>query len=553
MPYVRLDNFGRAGGNYDTFETGLSASEWSFVTNVDLHVGDIVSAGADLPRGDPCPITPNYIYLYQVGNQSYDVISNGQEIYVAVNGEGWEQIGTGLGGGLVNYDVFKGCLIINSTTGGPYYWCPLGGAVALSWSNWHVGTWSDLPFTSWNTIDSSSDTGIRRLPGWPENAVASQVVAYKDQLVALAVSSPDIDDASPEYLIRWSSLAPAGSLPASWTPAVGNFAGFAYVQDTPGPLAAAKLLRNDLILYKIDSIWRLTATGDPGLPMVLERVLTCRGVETPSAVAACGEVHFMATDRGFGIFDGNQFQHLDFLRTQDAITRSIAQNAFEFVQCAYYGGRQEVWIGYRLPNDDSGVAAILKYNVQHDAFCLHYYIPPSAPEKVLSFAPGRNVVGSAQTSTWTTWGDGYTWETLPYNSWVDTLPVDTAEVMVLGFSNQLASYTHDVDPKYLDGSAKEAVLERHGIRFSGERTATLKALYPESAYEPIGVEVGTSWSPAQEIQGTTQWQPKRTFTPGVDRVLPQRVIGDTFALRVTSENQFRLHAIGLEYRDEAKR
>jgi hypothetical protein len=46
--------------------------------------------------------------LYQVGNQSYDVISNGQEIYVAVNGEGWEQIGTGLGGGLVNYDVFKG-------------------------------------------------------------------------------------------------------------------------------------------------------------------------------------------------------------------------------------------------------------------------------------------------------------------------------------------------------------------------------------------------------------------------------------------------------------
>jgi hypothetical protein len=125
--------------------------------------------------------------------------------------------------------------------------------------------------------------------------------------------------------------------------------------------------------------------------------------------------------------------------------------------------------------------------------------------------------------------------------------------MVLGFSNQLASYTHDIDPKYLDGSAKEAVLERYGIRFSGERTATLKALYPESAYEPIGVEVGTSWSPAQEIQGTTQWQPKRTFTPGVDRVLPQRVIGDTFALRVTSENQFRLHAIGLEYRDEAKR
>jgi hypothetical protein len=590
MPYTRLDNFGAGGGNYDVFETGLPAQQWSKLTNCDINNGDLESAGADIARGDPCPITPAYPFLYQVGDESYDIISNGDEIYAGEAATGWFQIGTALGGGAVNYDVFRGCLIVNSQTSAPWYWCPLGGPVPLSWDNWHTGEWSDLPYSSWEAVEVESgvETGLRQLPGWPADGRAVQVVAYKDQLVAVGAYAPDIDDTAEGYLVRWSSLAAPGGIPNSWTPVVGNFAGYAYVQDTPGQLAAGKLLRNDLILYKTDSIWRLTATGDPSLPMVLERVLTCRGVESPAAVSSCEEMHFLVGDRGFGLFDGNVYKQLDFLKVQNAISETVAQGLFEFVQSAYYGARQEVWLGYKIPQDTGDrarvltwetwapqqswsdltfgawndafdiipatgdeLALILKYNIQHDSFTLHYYT--DAPDPVLSFVPGRTAQDVSGARTWDNWADGATWATLPYQSWVTTIPRDTAVVMVLAFRNQLATYRHDVRPTYIGGAPKLATLERYGLRFDPERTCTVRSLYPEGAYESMTFELGTSWNPGQEKAGTTQWQPNREFQPGESRRIPLRVVGDTFAVRVQSENRWRLHAVGVEYRSEARR
>jgi len=575
--FQRLDNFGGGGLNADLFESGLSAQQWSVIENADIAGGDLESAGADAVRGTPPPIRVRYQYLYLSGDRSWDVVSDGEEVWAAIAGEDWQQLAKGWGGGIVTFDVFRGCLLVNSRTDGLHFWCTVYGnaqednwdsEVTLPWDdsceerNWDWtplverdawgsaitdGAWQDDSL-QWDEYPAGQEP-LQRAPGWCDGWTALQVVAYKDQLVAIGVNAPSIyGDAAEPFLVLWSSLAPAGSFPNAWNPQVGNFAGYVLVQDTPGALAAALLLRDDLILYKTDSIWRLSATGDPGLPMRLERVMTCRGVETPYGVTACGEEHWLVNDRGLGRFNGNSFDFLDFARVKAYLRENILQALFNYRLIAFYGQRQEVWIGFSPNNEDEYLQGILKYNILHNAFTIHTF-----PDDYLqTFACGRQTTIDVLTDTWEN-GETLTWDEEEKILWRGQGPLNTTEVAVLATSEGLAQYWHYTKPTYRDGSPKAARLERYGLRFVPNRQSWITALYPEAAYDEITVRAGRSWTPGQQLAETVKWEPPRTFVPGLGRKIPYAFQCDTLALRVDSTKQWRLHAVGIEYSEGAER
>jgi hypothetical protein len=600
---TRLENFGAGGVNYDLFETGLGTSQWSGLTNVDIRDGDLYSAGADVSYSQATPVLPLYVFLYEVEGTVVDMISDGNELYASVDDGAWSQIGANLGGGPVGFTVFRGCLIVNTGVG-PFYWCSLYGSPQndtwddgpdVAWeasedTDWanidgNAGdTWANGPDETWaagvdDAWDGTLSGSIVALPGWPEGATALQVIAYKDQLVAIGGADPNLPSGQPPYLVRWSSLAPAGSLPETWEPEEGNFAGFAMVQDTQGELSGAALMRDDLILYKTDSIWRLSATGDPVIPMRLERIMICNGIQAPDAVCVCSEVHFGVTKRGFMVFDGNQARYLDFGRVQTEITKVLIGDTFSSVAVRYFSPTHEVWIAFRYPADAQTYAGILKYNTQHNSFTLHEY----AGVSLISLAVGRVSEEEQVIDSWQN-GDETSWDAGADVDWDDTAPAATADAMILGVQTgdqtvdtwdggentswdsgsdilwsalatdrvgQLARYDLFGSPTYYNGSAKPTEALRHGVRPSdSDRFSVLRGVYPEMEGDPVTWEVGLTWYPSQDKNpGEILWQPARSFTPAQRRKIPTRIVGDTFAFRVRGVDggRWRLHAMALDH------
>jgi hypothetical protein len=575
--FTRLANFGAGGVNLDQFETALQPNQWSRMDHVDANRGDLESAGADMPRGSATPVSPLYVFLYEGREEVFDIISDGDEVWARSRNAEWSPLLLGLTGGEVSYTVFRGCLVINSVSDGLFYWCQIYGSPFLdTWDGGFPGDWDDAYAPTWDDDESDLnvldawDTGpdetwddgvdvpwsnfqiapASPYQGWPTNWRARRVVAYKDQLVAVYVTGTPQGDPAAPFLVYWSSLAPPGALPNDWEPAVGNFAGYALAQDTAGQLVTAEVLRDDLILYKTDgSIWRLTATGDPSLPMILERVLSYTGgIALLRNVCEAGQVHFLVSRRGFGLFDGNQVQYLDFNRVQDTILRTLADNTYEFISCHFYDARQEVWITFSGPNAPA-LAGILKYNLQHNAFTVHEYVGKG----LVSVATGREIPGTTPSDSWDD-GASAAWNAdLPDDSWDAGEPLPTTSVAVLGFTNQLATYRHYFPPQYVDGTPKTCRLERYGLRFDEGDKTLIKALYPEQMKGPVSYELGWGWAPNIEDSDSTRWESKRLFTAGENRRIPYRVIGDAFAIRMTTTEQFQLSAITVEHVPSARR
>jgi hypothetical protein len=289
--------------------------------------------------------------------------------------------------------------------------------------------------------------------------------------------------------------------------------------------------------------------------MRLEKIIATVGVGDVGAVANAGEQHFIVTRRGFGRFDGNSLSFLDFGRVQSGLLRELAGREVSDVVAEFYGRKQEVWVGYRetvsinLEDPPTDLDLILKFNVQHNSFTRHRY----TGRGLKAFAAGRERASDLLQDNWSN-GDFASWESGLDIAWESRELPQSAEAMIMGFTGRLvAGYRPDLVPSYVDGDRKQARATRYGIRLSPDRQTILRGLYPECEGVALTLSVGSSWAPGQQYSNSTTWEPERAVTPGETRQVPLRLRGDTFALRMQSQSQFRMHAIGVEYEEGYKR
>ena len=612
MPYARFDNFGRGGFNPDSYETGLAPGQWSEMYNADIYNGDIYACGEEPVRFDDCPFQILYSYVYNTNDRAIYVASDGNTLAAYV-GDEWRILRQNLGGGIVTYDEFLGTLVINSLSGGPFFWRGLTGVNGLTtWEEGQGTTWTEAGAFAWDsqtdkvraltTWDQSGDTswadaGIYQwnntteevcppLPGWPERARCLQIVAFGNYLVALSVdyspgipntvwndppfdawadgsgttwddlvlaSSTPVDfgkDKAP-YLVWWSSAAAPGSVPSEWLPTTTNAAGDFLVQDTGGIIAGGRKLRDSLIIYKSDSIYRMFQTYDPSTVMAYERVVSRPSIESPYGVAEFGERHYCVSKAGIFIFDGQQAQQVDYDRVHGAVQSVSTLRGFDRVQVVANQQDAEIWFGFR--NVGAGpLTTVLKYCLPYDAFTVHQY-----GDGLTSLASGQYTQDFA-TRTWRnppvqTWADAALLE------WVDpTLRGELVDRVFLAENNQVRTY-EPLRGGRNGKSARPTSLVRYGIRLSDPSTKTmLRALYPEmEAGESVDFEIGIQHQPWRSYDGELPqivWGPKRQFRPGTDNELPLVDVGTTYAIRISSrtdseaDNQFwRLHALGFGF------
>lgn len=196
------------------------------------------------------------------------------------------------------------------------------------------------PLLYW-TGDASDNADV--VNDWPAGVVCKYVVAFKYHLFALNIDDPV--NGLIDNLILHSDAAEPGTLPASWTPAPGNEAGFFALSGTPGRVICGVPLGQQLMIYKPTSVYAIEYAGQQPDNIFTNRpVLTDLGALGPHCVSAHGAQHLVLGNDDVVLTDGINVKSIAENRIKTFLANSIdevyAQNSFVVRDL----NRRETWV-----------------------------------------------------------------------------------------------------------------------------------------------------------------------------------------------------------------
>ena len=530
MPLTRVSDFGKLALNTDVESTLLQPGEWSILDNIDIESGDIRSAWGDSMVSAAPPIEPRYIFVFEGANDTWLIGSDGTSVY-AFNGESyvditpsegqtttyqwddgqleaqlgvstwdavagsvrWDDLADAGGApvvfsGVVTYSVFLGTLIVSSSAGVPTYW--------------------------------PGETGrLQPLPGWPSSWRAQEIVPYENFLVAIGFDDGTIEGA--KYRVAWSDAAAEGELPQTWQPAPENLAGSVQLRDSEGFLVTAVPFKNRLAVYKNDSIYFMSLSGDEFV-MSFERIVSDHGCDSRRGVAAIGDAHFFADRGDIRVFNGQTTQSVAVLKIKEALTSAISNEFRDETIVVAYPEREQVWVGV-VPAGATVVERVLIFDLVHNAWSLKRY------DNVVDMVLGPFSVTSQATGT--SWDSAVgTWDQQE-DTWNESAFEPSEDGII--FSSANAIWRADKTHTDQNMQPKTCIAERTGFVLADlEQNVTLKAVYPEmEGSAPVQISIGAQW----QANGDIRWTPEQTFRPGVDRKLNVRITGAPCGFRIRSQ------------------
>jgi hypothetical protein len=316
---VRTPNAGAAGVVKDLSVHELPRNVWTDARNVRFLGGYAQQfLGHGSAYGD-LPVVPYHVVPVNVGAARYWLYAGASKVYA-----------TAITGGLpVHTNLTRQTAGVDvDYTGVPNQWTStvLSGIPILN-----PGNTVDPP-QRWNL-----DTAQRmvKLDNWPANTYCKSLRAFKNFLVALGVTKGGVYY---PYMVKWSSPADPGGVPATWDPAdATQDAGEFDCAEGGDPIIDGLQLRDYLMIYKEHSVWRLTYTGGIFV-MAAQKVLGMSGALNRNCVVDLDGVHFVLTGSDIVIHDGQQatsvlddvarqalFQDMDASATDRAF---VVQNPF---------------------------------------------------------------------------------------------------------------------------------------------------------------------------------------------------------------------------------
>jgi len=551
MSLIRIKDFGNLGGNVDRQTTLVEPGVWSTLDNIDIESGDIRSGWGDTEATATPPCEPKYIYRFDGLNQSWVICSDGTEVF-AYGGTTW-------------IDITPTVTVTTTTTwqdllDEPFLWQDLLDEPVVTWGDLANSNISPLVFAgdvSFTTFGGilvvcpsqghpvywEDEAGrLKPLPGWAPNSVAKQIVAYTNHLVAIA-----LDDGSTEgakFRVAWSDAAAEGEIPQSWDFADPTIlAGSVQLRDTPGFLTTAELLRNDLIIYKADTIYRMFLRGDE-LVMGFERVISDHGCDSWRGVARLGDVHFFADAGDIRVFDGQVTRSITEFRIKEQLQVAISNDERDKTFVVANPDREEIWVGI-VPAGSDTFDLVPIYSLSHDAWTMKSY------PATLSMTMGHLSHIGPEIDTWQDLHDkGITWE-----MWTDTWGSSLFDPSERGITFGVSGMIFQADKSHTDrnGAPKHCTAERRGFMLADlPQRVTVRAVYPEmEGSATVQIQVGAQWHPGDSVR----WTLPQDFRPGIDRKLNVRITGQPTALRVTSHvaDGWRLGALSLDITEAGRR
>ena len=499
MPIVKFTNAGVAGLNLDVEPNDLAISpavEWSGGGNVRFNDGYTEKfLGHSAVNGTPS-VTP-YGVFFTNNAARYEVYTGLTKIY-AVTGSTHTDITralgdyTGTSSDKWNGSTLAGTLILNNGVDDPQFWA---GVLA---------------------------TPCAKLTNWPANTKAKIIRTLDNFIIALNITESGTNYPS---MVRWSTPADPGSLPASWdytlaTNDSGRVEGV--LSSTPDKIVDGLALGNTFMIYKENSTYSMQYVGGTDIFRFASVSKTSGALGIDCAASFPGGHAVLA--------DG------DIVLNQGGATQSIIDR------------RMRRWLFNNIDSDNRQRSFTVPNLRRNEVWFCFPQLGQTWPDKALIWNYKDNtwgvrdipnlthanagVIAAASSDTW----DSRTevWDDADGIWAVDEYSQATPRVMMASSDGGL--FLADISRSF-NGSPMTSYIERTGLDFGAPESRKLcKGVRPRfDAAEGtvIRVYVGAQ----SDLDGAITWSPAVNFTVGTSLKADLFVSGRYLAVKFESVAQ----------------
>lgn len=475
MPLINVTNTGQIGLNKDLSIYELPINAWTDCKNIRFldgyayqfygH-GEVYKTPSFIPQFVmPQVISGNRYWIYATAGKQFAV--------------------TNTGGVTVHTDIS--------------HVTPRTGVV----NNWTGTSLSGIPVLNAGdgskpiTWDLNLANKFIDLANFPANTSCKSIRAYKNFLVALNVT---VSGTNKPFLVKWSSPADPGALPATWDATdQTKDAGETDLSDGGDVIIDGLPLRNSFMIYKQASIYRMDYVGG-AFVFSFNKLAGTNGILNRNCVVEIDGNHLVLTGSDVIIHDGQNIQSILDKMTRRYLFQNIDIDAVGLCFLFKNPFFNEVFICFPSVGSTSCDKAIV-YNYK---------------DRTVSFRDLPNVnhadFGSVDNSLEGNWNqDSSPWASdLTLWNGGDFTP---SAARVLMAPNSLKLFLLDASSSF-DGVIPDAYLERQGLGFGDPtKIKTIRRIRPRitgNLGDTVLVYVGGSDDPYT----TPIYKPAVTFTIG---------------------------------------
>lgn len=399
---------------------------------------------------------------------------------------------------------------------------------------------ADVP-QAW--IPSTYSTKATDMANWPATLRCNVLRPFNSFLLAMDLT---ISGVSKPTALRWSHPADPGSVPPSWDITdTTKDAGEWYLNETPGRLVDAISHRNDAILYKSDSIYRMQYVGGAYI-FRFSKVASTFGMPTARCcIEVVPGVHIFWTGDDIVRYDGQNFISVIDSKCRRQI-QNISDTMFESSFMVHHPTKSEVWLCWPTQeNTPTKATTALVFNWITGAWGVRdlgagFNFITTGP--VDSSASGLVDAWQADTEDWdsdtTYWGDSQQSQSTP---------------RLLGGTQNALTYE---DTGFLfNGSSFESYVERtaFGIPFDQNLPPDIstwkfcREIWPRVTGD-AGTVLGVTIGSMDTISDAITWGDEQNFVVGTDVKVNCTCSGRMFAIKFRSSGigRWTLHGFDLE-------
>lgn len=500
MSKVSVPSCGSVGIIKDIGIPDLPMAAWTDASNIRFLDGSALQFLGHGEVYDSPSFAPQFVMPVYVASVRYWIYGTATKCFVVTN----------TGGVAVHTDITHATPragVVNQWSGTVFGGIPV----------WTSGDATHVPMY-W---DQNLANNFVDLTAWPATTYCKVIRSFKNLLVAANITKGSTNY---PFMIKWSSLADPGSLPATWditdsTKEAGEFD----IGDGQDPIIDVLGLKDNLIIYKESSTHAIAYIGGQFI-LSARKIFGMSGLLNKNCAVDVDAFHFAVTGSDIVIHDGYTASSILDKRARRFFFQNIDVANRGMVFCFINPFLNEIFVAYPSIGATSCDTALV-YNFVDKT--VSYRTLPNVNHA--DFGPVDNSLGGAWNQDSDPWDSDLTaWNGPDYTP-------DTVRVMMGSADTKL--FMLDASASF-DGALPVAYLEKRGIDFGEpEFYKTITGIRPRiygNVGETVIIKIGYSDDPYADPTYTST-----TFTIGADLQIDMFVSARYAAIRIETGTAYQ--------------
>lgn len=500
---IPIKDLGSVGFIPDQLAQELPDAGLSSVSNVRTRDGHIERIGGDTAIYTTPPVTPYFCLPYAAGPSRFLVYAGTAAVYADDGSTQTDITGTaptGASGNRWTGGVLNGVLVLNNSIDQPMYW---GGNTALN---------------------------LATLTGWNSAWRCASLRPWKNYLFAL-----DVTKTATRYphMVKWSSAADPGTVPASWNeadPAVD--AGELDLAETTDFLVDCLPLGDQLIIYKQFSMYAATYVGGQFI-FSFRRIPGDSGLMAKGCVASVPGGQIAITNGDVIFTDGQTVKSIVSGRVRKWLFNSIDPTYYERAFVTTNPSFNEAWICYPTTGNTLCNRALV-WNWADNTFTVRSL---------------TNVTYGCSGQISAAVDDSFAADSVSFDESSTTfdqaqLPLSKSQLVLATSTPQILAV--DVGNDF-HGTGFTASIERTGLAFGDASTVkTARAVYPRidgNSGSTIYIQLGAT----MDVEAPYTWADPVPYVIGSTFKADSFVTGRFIGYRIYSSDTFSWRARSIDF------